>query len=231
MGLVSGLDEHVEALMTAIRLDSEQDLENWRAVLREACPGEVTIEEFGSTLRDRASAWPTESVEYFLQTLESFGDGVRPVTELLQTLERQPEVYWQLYHQLYPQPPDAGAATPADRFGWLRQEQVKRLSDGWGDQWQEYLGQQLDYRWGAGWEATYATEGSQGYLDALIDEWLPTRPEASAPQAQPSPAEAERLIDEAIQNAVQSIPGADQLTAEELAEVAAEVRAEMAGSK
>jgi hypothetical protein len=229
------LDERVEAFMSAVRLDSEQALESWRTALAQACPADrpdLTVDELATALRGAAGGVPSEQVEQFVQTLESFGDGIAPVTDLLATLERQPDLYWQLYHELYPE--QQGARTAAtDRFGWLSQTQVERLTTGWGDQWREYLGQQLDYRWSAGWEATYATEGSQGYLDALIEEWLPSHPDAPAQQAsidQLSPEDATRLIDEAIADAVKNIPGADELTEEELAEVAAAVRAQTAGS-
>jgi hypothetical protein len=226
------LDERVEALMSAVRLDSEQALESWRAALAQAYRPELTVEESATALRGAPGGVPSEQVEQFVRSLESLGAGLAPVTDLLATLERQPDLYWQLYHQLYSEQQAAPTAA-ADRFAWLSQAQVERLTTGWGDQWREYLGQQLDYRWGAGWEATYATEGSQGYLDALIEEWLPGQSGAPAQQAsidQLSPEDATRLIDEAIADAVKNIPGADELTAEELAEVAAAVRAQTAGS-
>lgn len=232
MGLVPGLDERVESLMTAVRLDSEQELAGWRTALQEACPADrpdLTADEFAGALRAAGGTVPAESVEYFVLTLESLGDGIRPVIDLVRTLEGQPDLYWQLYQQLYPAPESAGV----DRFAWLGRRQVQRLSDGWGGDWQQYLGQQLDYRWGAGWEATYATEGSQGYLDALIAEWLPERP-APAPTAALtatlSADEMNRLIDEAIQKAVRDIPGAGQITAEDLAGIAERLRNRMAGS-
>lgn len=231
MGVVPGLDERVEALMSAVRLDSEQALRSWRTALAQAGPADRTVDEFATALRGAPGDVSSESVEQFVRTLESFGDGIAPVTDLVATLERQPDLYWQLYHQLYSEQPGAEPAA-ADRFGWLSQGQVERLRSGWGDQWREYLGQQLDYRWGADWEATYATEGSQGYLDALIEEWLPSQPGAPAQASidQLSPEDTTRLIDAAIADAVKNIPGADELTEEELAEVAAAVRAQTAGS-
>ncbi|HEX5115606.1 MAG TPA: hypothetical protein VFW65_10460 [Pseudonocardiaceae bacterium] len=230
MGVVPGLDERVEALMSAVRLDSEQALESWRTALAQACPADRTVDEFATALRGAPGDVSSESVEQFVRTLASFGDGIAPVTDLVATLEREPDLYWQLYHQLYSG--QQGTEPAADRFGWLSQAQVERLGAGWGDQWREYLGQQLDYRWGAGWEATYATEGRQGYLDALIEEWLPSQPGAPARASidQLSPEDTTRLIDAAIADAVKNIPGADELTEAELAEVAAAVRAQTAGS-
>jgi hypothetical protein len=241
MGLVPGLDERVEGLMTAVRLDSAEQLSSWLAIVQAACPAdqpERSVGDFAAALRGAAGSWPSTSVNYFIETLEAQAAGVRPVTDLVRTLQQDPNTYWALYAQLYPAAP-AAAAAPVDRFGWLAERQVLRLAAGWGDQWRDYLGQQLDYRWGTGWEATYGTEGSQGYLDALIEEWLPQQEvvQAAAEPEEPdepiefSPAELDEIAADAIREAIESIPGADQLAAESVAEMTAAVRAELTGSE
>jgi hypothetical protein len=243
-GLVPGLDESVEGLMKTVRLYSQSELDSWLASLVAACPVDEpdrSIADFTTALSADASAWPTGSTDSFLLELAALADGVRPAGRLLLTLQQDPGIYWTLQALLYPVAPVA--TTPTDRFGWLAEQQVRRLTEGWGDGWRGYLGEQLDYRWGAGWEATYGTEGSQGYLDQLIDEWLPQEPVAQPEPQQPiaqqpepqeaqlSPEELDQLIAEAIQDNIKTVPGADELTDEELAEVAAELRAELSESE
>jgi hypothetical protein len=166
-------------------------------------------------------------VDTFVAAVAQLSDGVRPVWKYARTLQDSSGTYWQLRKAQLAQAP----GQPVDRFGWVADRQAQALAAAWGDQWQGYLGQQLDYRWGAGWEATYARTDSQGYLDQLIAEWLP-QPVQREVAAQPVvPADLERSIDQAIAEAVATIPGAADLTEQELAEVRATVRAELSGGQ
>jgi hypothetical protein len=53
-GLVPGLDERVEGLMTAVRLDTEEQLSGWLATVRAACPADQpdpSVNDFATALQ------------------------------------------------------------------------------------------------------------------------------------------------------------------------------------
>lgn len=246
--LVPGLDDQVEYLMAVAPLADDAELTRWLTAVRAAAPGEEDrgVDDFARAFREVAAEWRSTTVDTFVTAVAQLSDGTRPVRKYAQVLQDSPATYWQLVRaQLAAARAQQPAAQPApvqsvDRFGWLADRQAQTLAGAWGDQWQGYLGQQLDYRWGAGWEATYARTDSQGHLDQLIAEWVPQQPGArqpvrqqateQEPEVELTPTELAEIVDEAVEEGIRTVPGADELSEPEIAEIAAEVRAEMTGS-
>ncbi|GAA4416889.1 hypothetical protein GCM10023148_14420 [Actinokineospora soli] len=133
----------------------------------------------------------------------------------------------------------ADPADPATRFDWVPAEIAERLSSAWGQDWQTPLGQQLDYRWGEGWEQ-HPDDHKAAWLPDLVDELLapadeiPDQPGAPAEPAAatPEPAGAGDFSAEDIKSAVDEVlaevPGAENLSEEELRQIRAQVAAALA---
>jgi hypothetical protein len=126
-------------------------------------------------------------------------------------------------------------APAEDPFGWVSQENGAKLAQGWGNDWQTALGSQLDARWGAGWQKNPA-EHKTAWLNDLLPELLraaepaTSQPAAEAESAELSPEELAEIVNAAVAENIQTVPGAEELTEAEIAEIAASVRAEMTGS-
>lgn len=248
--LPSGIDAGTAELIIAIPFGSNEEVAYWFELLHqayEAGPQDTETTDFASRIRETAP-FDAGAVEEFLRMLENTGEGIQPVARILELQPRLPDLYWELYRQRYGEAEPGAAtggttehgaqqATPEDRFAWVTESQSARLAAAWGSDWQHYLGEQLDYRWGQGWEANPA-EHKQPWLDVLLEELLaPAAPRTAHPaaeetgsaatghgSAEPKEKDLDQLVERMVQEAVNEIPGAEQLTADELDEVAAMVR-------
>jgi hypothetical protein len=235
--LPSGIDLGTAELMTAIPFSSNEEVAYWFELLHqayEAGPQDTDTTGFAARVRETAPFDPG-AVEEFLQALEYAGEGVQPVARMLELQPQLPDLYWELYWQRYgeAEPDAAGAGTTEhgttehgsaeDRFGWVTEAQSGRLATAWGADWQHYLGEQLDYRWGQGWESNPA-EHKQPWLDALLDELLAPAAEQTGPAEDEDDVDLDELVERMVAEAVAEIPGAEQLDGAELEEVAGIVR-------
>jgi hypothetical protein len=127
----------------------------------------------------------------------------------------------------------------AGRFDWVPAEQADRLRSAWGPDWQQHLGDQLDHRWGADWES-HPAEHKATWLPEVVDDLL-TPAEAIPAQADSPEQEQQqdraqdqtqeqaaagfsaREIDDAVSAAIAEVPGAEDLSEADLAEIRAAV--------
>lgn len=137
----------------------------------------------------------------------------------------------------------ADALTPGDRLSgcgdlWLSHEQVLardaenpmawvtaglrvRAATVFGESWPTELSAHLDDRWGLGWEQN-PDEHKAAWLGDLLTEWEL----AAEPESGPS-KDIEAAIAAEVAAVVAEIDGAEELTAEELDEIRAELVAEL----
>lgn len=200
-------------------LSTNEEVIYWFQLVQQAFEaGQQDTDTTQFAARVRAAGAPFD-VEEFLRALETLGDGIRPVARMLEYMPQVPTVYWELYWQRHPQ---ADTAATDDRFGWLTESQRTRLTTAWGAQWRFYLGEQLDYRWGHGWE-THPAEHKWQWLDDLLVELLAPVPDATH-GAGDDEADFEAVVAELVEQAVARMPGAELLSQEELIQVTAQVR-------
>lgn len=219
------LDEHAAKLLMTFQFTGNSEITGWFDLVRQVYEGlpDATADEFGARLTSAAgSGYDSTSVRNFVQQLESASDGLTPVAGLLEVQQQLPDLYWGLVN------PESGAAQAdgSPRFGWLSEAQRGQLSAAWGDQWEYYLGQQLDAQWGAGWEAQPA-DYKQAWLGDLITQLLSPVPAENPPAA----PDLGQLVDETIRASIGEVEGADQLSEEELAQVAEMVRRNLEGEQ
>lgn len=192
------MDHRDAAIFMAMPLRTNEEVLAWFDLLHRTYAGlsdANAADEFAAAVR-QAATWCEP--EAFLHALAGAGEGLAPIARVVADPPRLPDDYWVLYHQWYPEP--AGAQP----FDWLTTEQAGRLQQAWGEHWRDYLGPQLDHRWGAGWEA-HPVEHRQHWLNGLLDELL-------AP-AQAEPAHGHDNLD----------ARARQMVADTLAELADEI--------
>ena len=130
----------------------------------------------------------------------------------------------------------AGPAEPADpatRFDWVPTEIAERLSSAWGPDWQTPLGEQLDYRWGDGWEQ-HPADPKAAWLPDVVDELLapaddiPAQPGAPTPEPDGAAGFSADQIKSAVDDVLAEVPGAEDLSEEELRQIRAAVAAALA---
>ncbi|MFC5289270.1 hypothetical protein ACFPM7_19635 [Actinokineospora guangxiensis] len=124
--------------------------------------------------------------------------------------------------------------TGAGRFDWVPAEQADRLQSAWGPDWQQHLGDQLDHRWGADWES-HPAEHKATWLPDVVDDLLTPAEaipaQADSPEQEQQPDQAQeaaagfsaREIDDAVSAAIADVPGAEDLSEADLAEIRAAV--------
>jgi hypothetical protein len=235
--LPSGVDGDTAELIVSMPLTSDDEVTYWFGLVQEAYdagPDDPDTERFVQQLRETGGSLDSSGLEQFVQILQYGGDGLRPVARMLELSPLLPGVYWELYWQKYPADSEEAAEAPAedgDRFGWVTQPHQERLAAAWGPEWATYLGEQLDYRWGAGWEANPA-DHKQHWMEDLINELLAQPADTATEDAAAGEAAAEgyeevdadQLVEMLVADAMAQIDGADQLTAEDLEEVRTAVR-------
>lgn len=133
-----------------------------------------------------------------------------------------------------PAVPGVAEGSSADRVAWIRDDPglLARLNAVWpGWDAPDGLVAVLDQtpEWDR-WDE-WSIDDKRSYLGQTLDAWYPPEPaaEASAVEPTPSPEQVTEMIDDALRAAIESTPGAEDLTDEDLAEIAAEVQAEVMG--
>ena len=237
--LPGGVAADTAELIVSMPLTSDDDVTHWFGLVREAYeagPEDTDTERFVQQLRDTAGAFDSTGLEQFVQALQYAGNGLEPVARVLEVSPQLPGVYWELYWQRYPAETGtedgAAPAESGDRFDWVPAEHQARLAAAWGPDWTTYLTEQVDYRWGEGWEANPA-EHKQYWLSDLVEELLnPPSDAEPAPEEVAEPAtddyeevDVDQLVEALVADAVTRIDGADELSGEDMAEVRATIRA------
>lgn len=140
---------------------------------------------------------------------------------------------------LAPSGQQQSAPVTEDPYAWVPEASRQRMTTAWGNDWATYLGQQLDYRWGTDWQGN-PTEHKQAWLEALLPELLPDTTAAPGNAAQtadpaadvaapPLPAQAVAAVEQAVNEVLADElaklgEGNEDLSAEDLEEIMAEVR-------
>jgi hypothetical protein len=91
------------------------------------------------------------------------------------------------------------------------------LADAWGERWRAYLVEQLDARWGAGWQ-TNPDDHKRSWLTDLLPTLLGPADDG---------VDLNRLAEEAVRANIKNVPGADLLSEAQLAAAIAQVRANL----
>ena len=231
--LPGGVDADTAELIVSMPLNSDDEVTHWFGLVRdayEAGPEDTDTERFVQHLRETAGSFDSTGLEQFVQVLQYAGNGLQPVARVLEASSRLPGLYWELYWQRHPAETETedGAAAPAesgDRFDWVPAEHRDRLAAAWGPEWTTYLAEQVDYRWGGGWEANPA-EHKQYWLSDLIEELLTPPEETAHGNADDyEEVDVDQLVEALVADAIVKIDGAEELSEEDMAEVRAAIRA------
>ncbi|WP_436501028.1 hypothetical protein [Actinokineospora sp. HUAS TT18] len=218
------MDEQTVDLLLAVPLNDNSEVQEWYRVLRESRENAATFEDFAPAVQD----FPAET-DTFLATL-AYQDYPDAVDRLLELEPHMPDFYfeqfWARHEPTQPEEPQSD-----DPFAWLTDDQRAAVVNAWGDQWPEPLAQWLESRWGADWQ-THPADHKQAWfadmvleLAALTDSAEP--PDAEPPDAQLSNDEAFDVVRDALNEAIAEVPGADELSEEELRAVLAEAQAQL----
>jgi hypothetical protein len=106
-----------------------------------------------------------------------------------------------------------------DEFGWVGDEARTVLEGWWGSDWRTSLSQDLDLRWGAGWQA-HPDEHKTAWLHELIEA------PAAAEEPEPAGPSREALLAE-FADAMHGVPGFNQLSEEQVAAMIAKALQKM----
>ena len=230
------VDEWTAWAITAMELPDESAMHRWADVLAEVAD-ETEWEPLSERIRAGAEQQSLDpnAVEVFLQEVGGTGQGVELVRQLAELRDQLPAIYVSLHAQpeegtgaaavaAAPVAADVAAVDVAEgegegEFDWVLPEYQGDLAALWGDQWADYLREQLDYRWGEGWQA-HPGDHKAAWFDDVFAELTQPQPEAEA-AAEAQPVE----ITSALTGAMATVPGATELSQEQLAEVMAEVQA------
>jgi hypothetical protein len=129
---------------------------------------------------------------------------------------------YELAQRLYP--PAVEESVGEEPLGWVTAEQVAALEGIWAADWPAALSADLERRW-TDWNS-HPAEHKVAWLTDLIATGAFS---AVAPaQSEPQPAKAEALMDD-LAALVDDIPGFEELSSEEIAEVIAEVLQKLEG--
>lgn len=176
------MDTEVTALVTAFPLDSGR-AEEWFTTMRAVWQVEQTdLDAFVSRLRDETGHLvDPHDLDLFRRALDDLGGD--PMDHLRRLIEHEP---YELADHLRAEP-------SGDRFDWVQPDQSDRMTAAWGQDWPDVLAEQLDYRWGAGWEV-HPPEDKVEWLNDVLGELLAEPPSEEAGRFDWVPVEqADRL--------------------------------------
>lgn len=171
------MDAETSALVTACPVDENRS-EEWFTAIRAAWDAEQSdLQAFLSRLaEDTGHLTVPDDHEQFRRTLDDLGGD--PLDHLRRLAEHEPDELAAHLAELSSPPADSDT----DRFAWVRPDQAERMAAAWGDDWPTALPEQLDYRWGDGWDAN-PDDHKVDWLDAVLAELV----------ADPVPDEADRF--------------------------------------
>jgi hypothetical protein len=121
-----------------------------------------------------------------------------------------------------------------DPFDWVTDEQSGRLAAAWGGDWHAHLDTALTARWGADWQAQPA-DHKQSWLTDLLPDLLGTSDPVNAAEATTTTADipaqvaqqVSTLLDGYLSEELSNVSEDSDLSAEELTELFAELRADL----
>lgn len=246
----AAIDDYTAWALVAMPHADDHDVIRWFEVLRTAydscqADGETSWDALGARIAavGAEQAFDAATVEQYLEALAGTGQATELVERMLELSDQMPALYWQLRSG----PADDGAEqATGDPLGWVTQEQRDYLESAWGTAWPDSLTEYLNGNWGAGWEQ-HPDDHKAAWLQDLIHTWSAQGPAetpaegqavpAEAAEGQAAPAEAadveippevaEELVDSALKEVLAEIPGAEELSEEEIAELRAEILEEL----
>lgn len=116
-----------------------------------------------------------------------------------------------------------GDASPADDgFGWVPPQPRQAVEAAWGQAWQEPLSGRLAQLWGPGWEA-HPAEHKAAWLTDLVAAGTLVATETTEPAPEQTASAAQAAVLDEFLAAARQLPGAENLSESELAELAADV--------
>ncbi|TDV49958.1 hypothetical protein [Actinophytocola oryzae] len=167
-GPVTWVDDTTAWVVLAIPVADAYDAPRWAEVLRaagESADGDWSA--FESRVGDLALEQNFDSVAVaeFVATAANAG-GFTAVESVLELDDQLPVVLTGL-RDARQGANEVGAEAEEGPFGWVTDAQRTHVEQLWASAWQEYLGTDLDQRWGEGWQA-HPAEHKVAWLDDLI---------------------------------------------------------------
>lgn len=174
------MDAELSALVTAVPVDGSR-AEEWFTTVRAVWEDEQSdLDAFLSRLREEAGHLvDANDLDLFRRRLDDLGGD--PMDHLRRLAEHGPDEL--AAHLREPTGPRRPADAEPGGVGWIRPDQSERLTSAWGPDWERYLADQLDYRWGAGWEANPPDHKAE-WLDDVLADLLPDAAHAESPPAE-----------------------------------------------
>ena len=235
-----GIDQVTAWAWGLVPLGDDREVQRWSDTLRRAVDqsrdeGDDSWDE----LRERISTTASEegidgsAVEVFIESVSNAGEGTELIERMLELSGKLPELYWRLRE------PDAadvsayGGETTASPFAWLRPDHQDQLASWWGSEWPDTLSAQLEARWGSGWQG-HPDEHQAAWFEDAMREWsgesggqaeAKAEPEAAAEQL--TSEAAVELVERALAELMAEVPGAEELSPEDLVELRAELLEEL----
>jgi hypothetical protein len=236
------MDDYTAWAVAGMPHADDHEVVRWFEVLRtayEACQagGDTEWEALSASIAGTAAEWSFDgtTVEQYLEALAGTGQGTQLVEHMLELADQMPGLYWQL---------QGGGDAAGDAFAWVTQEQRDYLQSVWGSGWPDALTEYLNGQWGEGWEQ-HPDEHKAAWLTDLIHTWsaqggedtaeaatgaatAAEAPGGAAAEAElPAPEVVAEFVDSELKAALAQIPGADELTEEEIGELRAEILEEL----
>jgi hypothetical protein len=116
---------------------------------------------------------------------------------------------------------------PADPWSWIPAGHRCELAAAWGGGWPERLQQELDGQWGQGWEG-HPGDHKAAWLGQLIPQWFSAAvPEpGTGPDLAAARVTRDALLEQAFTAALDQVPGARELPAEQIEQLRSQFREE-----
>lgn len=118
----------------------------------------------------------------------------------------------------------ASSEESGDEFGWVAADQREFLQRQWGQDWPALLAQDLDARWGGGWQANPGEHKAAWLADLIAAGAFAGGQESGGQESGAADGQeaAQQAVLDDFATRVSQIPGIEQLSQEEIAQIIAE---------
>ena len=118
----------------------------------------------------------------------------------------------------------AASEDSGDEFGWVAADQRDFLQQRWGQDWPALLSQDLDTRWGSGWQANPDEHKAAWLADLIATGAFAGAQEAGAQESAAADGQdaAQQAVLDDFATRVSQIPGIEQLSQEEITQIIAD---------